>query len=288
MNHNSFSIRNTGQSFDMIQFAVTVSLVEQARGGPFVYWDGVRTAFHDAKKLGYDAVEIFAPSADFVDRQELHKLVEETGLKVAAVGTGAGMVVHQLQLCDADTSRREQAIQFIKDIIDFGAEFNAPAIIGSMQGRFDKAEGKAAAIMRLTEALNILGEYAGQKNVPLIYEPLNRYETNLFNKLADAAEYLRSEKIANVVLLADLFHMNIEEADIAQAFRDAGELTGHIHFVDSNRQAAGFGHMDFGPIVKALKEIGYSNYVSAEAFPIPDSTTCAKQTIEKYRELFPR
>ena len=272
----------------MIRFAVTVSLVEQARGGPFVYWDDLAAAFHEAKSLGYDAIEIFAPSGSAVDREELHGLIEQTGLNVAAVGTGAGMVIHKLQLTDSDPEKRNQAIQFIREIIDFGAEFNAPAIIGSMQGRFDPVEGKEIALDRLAEALKELGEYAGQKNVKLIYEPLNRYETNLFNLFAEAAHFLRDRNIENVILLADLFHMNIEEQDIAQALREGGELCGHIHFVDSNRQAAGFGHLDFSPIAEALTAMNYSGYISAEAFPVPTPSDCAAQTIKAYRELFPR
>lgn len=272
----------------MIRFAVTVSLVDQARGGPFVFWDDLTAAFHEAKELGYDAIEIFAPDGCAVDRDQLRSLIEETGLEVAAVGTGAGMVVHKLQLTDSDPEKREQAKQFIRQIIDFGAEFNAPAIIGSMQGRFDPAEGKEVALDRLAEALEELGSYAAEKNIPLIYEPLNRYETNLFNLFAKAAQFLRDRKIENVVLLADLFHMNIEEADIAQALIEGGDLCGHIHFVDSNRQAAGFGHLDFAPIAAALKEINFNGYLSAEAFPVPTPSQCASQTIKAYRELFPR
>ena len=72
----------------MIQSAITVSLVEEARGGPFVLWDGLDAAFETARSLGFDAVEIFAPGPEAVDRSELHRLVEATGLQVAAVGTG--------------------------------------------------------------------------------------------------------------------------------------------------------------------------------------------------------
>ena len=46
-------------------------------------------------------------------------------------------------------------------------------------------------------------------------------------------------------LLADLFHMNIEEANLAEAIRAAGSHIGHVHFADSNRRAAGMGHTDF-------------------------------------------
>jgi sugar phosphate isomerase/epimerase len=56
--------------------------------------------------------------------------------------------------------------------------------------------------------------------------------------------------------------------------------------VDSNRQAAGFGHMDYALIAAALKEINYQGYASAEAFPLPDSVTAAAQTIKAFDQLF--
>jgi sugar phosphate isomerase/epimerase len=88
-----------------------------------------------------------------------------------------------------------------------------------------------------------------------------------------------------VKLLADLYHMNIEEVNLAEAIRKVGPLVGHVHFADSNRKAAGMGHTDFASIVVALREVGYSGYLSAEVLPLPDSDTAAKQTIESFRKL---
>ena len=119
----------------------------------------------------------------------------------------------------------------------------------------------------------------------MIYEPLNRYETNLCNTVRDGVDLLQGVGSKNVVLLADLFHMNIEEADLAQAIRDGGSHIGHVHFVDSNRQPAGAAHMAYEPIIAALREIGYSGFLSAEAFPIPDSQTAAEMTIQAFRNL---
>jgi sugar phosphate isomerase/epimerase len=48
----------------------------------------------------------------------------------------------------------------------------------------------------------------------------------------------------------------------------------------------GFGHTDMSPIAKSLKEIGYSGYVSAEAFPFPDSDQAATQTISAFKTYF--
>ncbi|HEY0456956.1 MAG TPA: sugar phosphate isomerase/epimerase, partial [Verrucomicrobiae bacterium] len=59
-----------------------------------------------------------------------------------------------------------------------------------------------------------------------------------------------------------------------------------VHFADSNRQAVGFGHTEFEPIVKALREINFSGYVSAEILPLPDSASAARQTISSFKKYF--
>ncbi len=270
----------------MIRTAVTVSLVDEARGGPFVFWDDLEAAARTAAELGFDAIEIFAPSADAVDEEQLKSLLEELQLKVAGVGTGAGMVAHGLTLTDPDAGQRAKAADFVRSIIDFGASYNAPAVIGSMQGKWGGALDRQAALEVLRQALNELGSYAAEKRVPLIYEPLNRYETNLVNTVAEGVELMKSLEVDNVKLLADVFHMNIEEVDIPAAMHEGQGFIGHVHFVDSNRRAAGMGHLDIQSIADALKESGYDGYVSAEAFPIPDSRTAAKATIEAYRRIF--
>jgi sugar phosphate isomerase/epimerase len=269
----------------VIRSAVTVSLVEEARGGPFVYWDDLPAACRKAKSLGFDAIEVFPPRSDAVSGDELRKLLDDHGLALAAVGTGAGWVKHRLTLTSADPSVRERARGFVRAIIDAAGKVGAPAIIGSMQGRTLEA-GREAATEHLRAALDDLGDHASQYGVALIYEPLNRYETDLVNTVEAGVALLRSLKTKNVLLLADLFHMNIEEADIAAALRAGGGHIGHVHFVDSNRRPAGCGHLDYAPIARALSEIGYDGFASAEALPYPDSDAAALRTIESFRRHF--
>lgn len=267
----------------MIKSAITISLVEEARGGPFVYHDGLADGCARAEAAGFDAVELFVPSADPLP--ELAGLLAEHKLKLAAIGTGAGWVKHKLSLTDGDAAKRERAVAYVKGIIDLAAQYDAPAIIGSMQGRSGEGVSHDQAISYLKESLNALGPYAKERGQSLFYEPLNRYETNLFNTLAAGCAVIDALQTDNVLLLADLFHMNIEESDLAAAIRTAGPRVGHVHFVDSNRRAAGLGHMDHAPIVAALKDIGYDGYLCAEAFPRPDADTCARTTIETIKKL---
>ena len=201
------------------------------------------------------------------------------------MGTGAGWLLHHLTLTTADPAARSRAREFVRAVIDTAGALGAPAIIGSMQGRWGGEVGRPDALRLLGEALSALAEQAAKYGTQLFYEPLNRYETNLVNTLADGVELLRSLPAKNVRLLADLFHMNIEETDLAAAFIAAGKMVGHVHFVDSNRRPAGYGHLDFAPIGRALRESGYEGLASAEALSYPDPQTAAQRTIEAYRKF---
>ncbi|MDA7515069.1 sugar phosphate isomerase/epimerase [bacterium] len=260
--------------------AITLSQVPEAAAGPFVFHQSLPEGFSAAKKHGYDSVELFLPGPDFISAAKVKALASEHDLGIAAVGTGAGMVKHGLSLTDVDAEVRGKALDFIIQMIEFGGQLDAPAILGSMQGKWGGEVSREQALNWLAEALRTAGKIASKYNVPFIYEPLNRYETNLINHLEEGARYIEDNNLDNIVLLADLFHMNIEESDIAESIIAAGKHTGHVHFADSNRSAMGFGHTDTAPIIAALRKVGYTGYLSAEVFPKPDPDTCAAQEIK--------
>jgi sugar phosphate isomerase/epimerase len=270
----------------MIRSCVTVNLVPEARGGPFIFWDDLPAACCKAKALGFDAVEIFPPSADAVNPKQLQTLLADHGLALAAVGSGAGWVKGRLHLTLPDAGARGRARTFIRSIIDFAGQYSAPAIIGSMQGRSGDGVDHGTAIGYLGEALEELGTHAAQYKVPLLFEPLNRYETNMVITVEAGVSLLRTLSTKNVRLLADLFHMNIEEANVPEAIRASAGHIGHLHFVDSNRRPAGLGHLDYPPIVAALRAVGYDGFASGETFPYPDPDAAALQTITAFRKYF--
>lgn len=270
----------------MIKSCVTIALVPQIKTGPWIYWESLEVSIAKAAQLGFDGIELFTASADAIDPGTLTALLEQCGLKLAAVGTGAGKVIQGLTLTDPDPAIRKQAIIFIADMIAFGAPLQAPAIIGSMQGNVVAGVERDQALEWLAEGLNTLGKVAEEKEVILIYEPLNRYETNLLNNLSSGVECLNSLNTRNVKLLADLFHMNIEESSLPQSIRNYGSTIGHVHFADSNRRPVGFGHTAMADIAAALYEINYNGYLSAEAFPWPNPDEAAQQTMQAFREFF--
>lgn len=270
----------------MIQSAATIALVPQIKKGPWIYWEDLQGSMEKASDLGFDGIELFTSSGSALDSSLLQSCLDRHSLKLAAVGTGAGKVIHGLTLTDPDPEVRKIAIDFISEMISFGAKFGAPAIIGSMQGNVPADGNREETLGFLRQGLEKLGKKAEDQGVFLIYEPLNRYETNLLNTLEAGAGFLDSLDTRNVKLLADLFHMNIEETDLPDSLRKYGEYVGHIHLADSHRGPMGSGHTHFGKIAEAIQEIAYSGFVSAEAFPWPDTDSAAKITIETFKQYF--
>lgn len=269
----------------MMKSSVTISMVDEARSGPFVFHGEWEAACQSASRLGYHAVELFASSGSAIREGKIRDALERYNLQLSAVGTGAGWVLNKWHLCHSDRSIRQKSLAFIKDVIDAGSEYGAPAILGSMQGRWEMDTSREEALECLAEALIQLGDHACRAGTRFLYEPLNRYETNLINRMDDAVHCLDKMSVGNVFILADLFHMNIEESSISDALVTAGPRIGHIHFVDSNRRAAGMGHMEFLPVLETLNKIGYGGYLSAEAFPWPDSVSAAAKTMETLRKF---
>ena len=116
----------------------------------------------------------------------------------------------------------------------------------------------------LVDMLGQLGTHAQRRGVRVFLEPLNRYEDHMVNTLAEGADLCRAVGLASVRLMADLFHMNIEEADLAASLRDAAEVVAHVHLADNTRLEPGTGHTDFAAAFGALREIGFEGYGAVE------------------------
>ena len=71
----------------MVSSCITISLVEQARGGPFVYWDDLAESCRAAHDLGFDADGVagveFAAQQGFGERV-FHALLDDAAQRAGA------------------------------------------------------------------------------------------------------------------------------------------------------------------------------------------------------------
>ncbi|MFH0915779.1 MAG: sugar phosphate isomerase/epimerase family protein [bacterium] len=253
--------------------------------GPLLFAGDVPAAAKAAGELGFDGIEINMKGPEELSPSVLRGLLDRHGLELTAVASGRIYIDEQATLSDPDEGARMRVVKRVNRLTGFAGEFGAPVIIGLLRGErlVDGDAGKTTSLF--VQSMQEVAEHAATWGIDIFLEAINRYETPLFNTAEQTVEVVKRIDRPNVKVLLDVFHMNIEEVSIGDAIRATGDLLGHFHIVDSNRRAPGMGHVAYGDIAAALREIGYNGWLSGEHLPLPDSYTAAKQTRSFIRDL---
>lgn len=240
--------------------------------------------------MGFDGVEIAIRDPKLLAADEVARIAAEANIEIPAIGTGQAYGEEGLSFTDPDPEVREAALRRIREHITFASKLKAKVILGLIRGSVPGEVGREEVLGWLMGALEICSMEAKKHSVELVIEPINRYETNLINTVDEALEVLKQldrKGFSGVCgLLLDTFHMNIEEPSIRDSIIKAGDRIRHVHIADSNRWPPGYGHLDFDHIYRALNEIGYEGYISAECLPRPSSDEAVSAVVKHMkREL---
>jgi 5-keto-L-gluconate epimerase len=235
--------------------------------------------------LGYDGVELAVREPAALDLARVKRALNAHKLQVPAIGTGQAYVEEHLSFTDPDAVVRERAVARIESHITLAHELDALVILGLIRGKLQPNVALEATRGWLIDALRQVARAASAQNVRLAIEPINRYETDLVHSVANANDLIDTVGAANVGILFDTFHANIEEPSMEASLRACDARLFHVHLADSNRWAPGAGHTDFARIVATLHEMDYAGWLSAEILPKPDARRAAEQTIETIKPL---
>jgi len=264
-----------------LAFTATPSL---ARFAPMLWRGRVEDAFALARELGYDGVEIHLRSPEDVDRTALRALQDKYNLGVPTLGTGMAAGEDGLTFSDPDAAVRRRAVARIQEHIRLATSLGSAVTLGLIRGRLGRDEHRPARRAAMLACLDECCRLAAAEGVTLLLEPINRYEIDDLATLDQAAEVIRELGAPNLKLLADTFHMNIEEVDLGTSLRRHASLLGHVHLVDSNREVPGHGHIDMKAILQVLLETGFQGYLSFEVLPLPEPRQAAldgMRTVQK-------
>ncbi len=265
----------------MIKFCMALSPTK-ANFAPLLFAGDMDLGMEAAARLGYDGVELNLLDSDRLDQDGIIHRLETLGLSVPSIGTGQSYFHDNLSLADTNSETQAAVRERLKGHIRFASRLGAAVVLGSIRGKLDagSTEARQAGYEIAVDAARELADCAAASGVSLTIEPINRYETNFLNTIGETLEFIKAVGRPNIGLLADTFHMNIEEKDMSASLREAGSLLRHVHFADSNRFAPGMGHLNFREYVAVLKSLRYQGYISAEIIPVPDSLSSAKAWIE--------
>lgn len=224
----------------------------------------IQKTLEQLKACGYDGVE-FGAEPD----QDLHALkatMEEHGLMCTSL---CGMYTPQRDLASSDPKTRKCAQKYLRDSIDMAALLGAKLLIvvPSPVGKIAPDNTYEEAWDNALISIQAVADYAQQKGILLAMEAINRYETFLVPNLTLMKKFVEQVGHPSVKLMADLFHMALEERSIEESLRMVAPHLVHIHIADNTREPAGFGLTDFKAAFRVLKEIGYDGAITMEFLP---------------------
>jgi sugar phosphate isomerase/epimerase len=233
---------------------------------------GLEEKWAFAAEAGFEGIELRARGdGHFASRLPELRAAARAGVVMATVCPETDHFIG-----DFDADRRRDAVEQLRSQLSVIAELGGagvltPASWGMFSLRlppFTPPRQPDEDHKVLLEALVELAEHAAAEGVWLAVEPINRYEDYMINRLDQAVELGEEVERAtgqdSVRVCADLFHMNIEEDDLAAAIRAAGPRIAHVHVDDTNRLQPGTGHMDFGSVFAALRDVGYDDWLTFE------------------------
>ncbi len=224
--------------------------------------------FAFVQSVGFDGIELSGRGDGiFAARAEELRAARDAGVVMPTA------VVHMDHFIgDFDPDRRRDAIDQLKLLLTTIAEAggqgvvtpHAYALFTKKLPPYTPPRSDQESRDQLVAALREVGEHAASVGTVAYLEPLNRYEDFVINTLADASSVVDEVDSPGVAVIADTFHMSVEEGDIAAAIREAGARIQHVQLGDSNRLEPGAGHYDWPETLAALTDIGYSGWLAME------------------------
>lgn len=238
--------------------------------------------FAQAADLGVQGIEFWSKTL-VAQVDDILRLNGRRGVTAASVNHG-----RRSRFLDPDPAERERALAELREAITLAGRIGAAGVVfvphffGPLLPDLSPFMDAVALERALLAAqLEGLAEHADRAGVRLWVEPVNRYETHLLNRLQDAAALIAPLKHSRLGIVADLFHLALDEPDLPGAIRDRGGVIGHVHLADSNRRLPGQGTTDFKAAFAALDEIGYAGWMAFECGEPGDNRNRAAECLRE-------
>lgn len=220
-------------------------------------------SFERMHRCGYDGIE-FAAEPYSLDADECTALMKKYQLDCRSL---CGIFDDTRDLT-AGGAEGKAAVRYLKDSVDFACKVGAKVIIAvpSPVGRTVRPADRSMQEIEKNAVQNIreAADYAAAHGIRLAIEAINRYETYYINTLAKGLDLVKKIAHPSVGMMADLFHMNLEERSVVDSLYMIKDFLLHVHIADNTREAAGLGSTDFKEVLLALRQIGYQGSLTME------------------------
>jgi len=218
-------------------------------------------AIRQTGAAGFDFIEI-----PLLKPEEFDAASHKQALREAGIEGVASLVLPKDSHLPAQP---ERAKAFLLRALDKLEEMGGTFLGGCIGYSLGTLTGKPPQPGEREAVIDVLGEVAAdakRRGITLALEACNRYETYLYNSLADTRDTIRATGADNLLLHADTYHMNIEEEGYYQPIVDAADVLGYIHMSESHRGLVGSGTVDWDEVFRGLVDAHYTGPLVLESF----------------------
>ena len=255
----------------LIMSSLVLSSCKFARDDDFMIELGVCTHFNNAGMLAEHGYAYLEPSVGGLlmpdkSEEEFNEVLEQalqSGLPLKACN---GFIPGRLKSVGPEAVHQE-ILEFAETAFRRGQQIGVRYIVFGSGGSRRVPDGfpKQEALRQFTDLCAAMAPVAAQYDIVVVLEPLNRNECNLINSLADGAAIVEAVNHPNFRLLADIYHMMMDDEGPDQILK-YGHLIEHTHIAEKESRAApGTHNEDFTPYFEALKKVGYRGMMSVES-----------------------
>ena len=228
---------------------------------------------------GFDVVELPVENPGDWDPVRARALLDDLGLAASVVlvmGEGRELVA-----ADATTVMSTQ--DYLRHVVDVAEVVGSSVIAGPAYASVGRTwrmppRERLTRYTELRDRLAPVAHHAAAAGVRIGVEPLNRYETSLVNTVQQALDALDGLP-GNCGIALDIYHMNIEETDVAAAVRSAGPRLVHVQVCANDRGAPGADHLDWQGFLAALADVGYEGPLVIESFTAENATIATAASV---------
>ena len=214
------------------------------------------------QQFGFTGVELNIADVESADMDAIQRFLGQYDLAMTLFASGLAAKAHGLSLSSPDATIRSRSVDASLRFIDFVQGRDVGIIIGFLKGGPARDAGRAKN--DFLASMDQIAAYARMKQVHVIIEATNRYESSVANTLEEAAQIVDVLDNPYLHILPDTFHMNIEEADMRAVLSAHRDKFISVHISDNNRYYPGLGAIDFNRVFQTLESIGFSGPVAIE------------------------
>ncbi|MDX2141448.1 MAG: sugar phosphate isomerase/epimerase [Chloroflexota bacterium] len=235
--------------------------------------DSGNYAIEQVGKTGFEYIEIPLLKPDEFDAASHRAALNKAGIQ----GTTSLALPKEVHMPFYPEAARDFLYAALAKTEEVGSQYLGGCIayhLGTLTGKPPTAEERAIVV----EMLKDVAAEAKRRGITILLEACNRYETYLYNTLADTRETILAVGADNLKLHADTYHMNIEEEGFYTPIVNTADVLAYIHMSESHRGLVGSGTVNWDQVWRGLADIHFDGFLVLESFaavnPDLQAATC--------------